>query len=144
MILLDTNILIYASTEDSTYRKWCGETIAQAVSADGGAISAVSLAEICVGEEDPNTAEERIRGWGVSILDIPAAAAQICAAAYKLYRGRRRSQSGLDSPRIPLPDFFIGAHAQIMGWELATVDENRYRTYFPFVALVTPWEGYND
>jgi predicted nucleic acid-binding protein len=37
-----------------------------------------------------------------------------------------------------LPDFFIGAHAQIMGWPLATADEGRFRTYFPSVILRTP------
>jgi hypothetical protein len=39
---------------------------------------------------------------------------------------------------MPLPDFFIGAHAEIMGWTLATADADRYRTYFPKVKLKTP------
>ena len=107
MILFDTNVLIHASTENSAYQKWSGEKIAQVVSPDGGVISAVSLAEICVDVEEPDMVEERIRGWGVGILDIPAAEAQICASAYKLYRGRCRSQSELDSPQIPLPDFSL-------------------------------------
>jgi predicted nucleic acid-binding protein len=38
----------------------------------------------------------------------------------------------------PLPDFFIGAHAQVMGWTLATADESRFTTYFPSVRLLTP------
>jgi hypothetical protein len=25
---------------------------------------------------------------------------------------------------MPLPDFFIGAHAKIMGWDLATADRS--------------------
>ena len=32
---------------------------------------------------------------------------------------------------MPLPDFFIGAHAELMGWKLATRDVERYRIYFP-------------
>jgi hypothetical protein len=32
------------------------------------------------------------------------------------------SQSDAPVPVMPLPDFFIGAHAGIMGWELATAD----------------------
>ncbi len=47
-------------------------------------------------------------------------------------------QTGQDSPRTPLPDFFIGAHAQIMAWPLATADTSRFRTYFPSVQLMTP------
>jgi hypothetical protein len=55
-----------------------------------------------------------------------------------VYRERRRSGSDLDAPSTPLPDFFIGAHAEIMGWPIATADEGRFRTYFPSVVLKTP------
>jgi predicted nucleic acid-binding protein len=37
-----------------------------------------------------------------------------------------------------LPDFFIGAHAKLMGWKLATRDVERYRIYFPAVELIKP------
>ena len=138
MIFLDTNVLIYASEDGSRYRDWARRVIADAVSTDGAVINAVCLAEICVGDENPETAADRIRGWGIDILDVPAAAAEVCAVAYRQFIERRRQQAGKDSPRIPLPDFFIGAHAQVMGWTLATADVSRIRTYFPSVKLVTP------
>ena len=138
MMLLDTNVLLYASETNSRYHHWARQTIADAISTEGAAINAVCLAEICVGEDDPTTTADRIRGWGVEVLDVPAAAAEVCAAVYRRYRDRRRRQSGKDSPRTPLPDFFIGAHAELMGWTLATVDTSRIRTYFPSVRLATP------
>lgn len=52
MILLDTNVLIYASTDGSPFLEWARRTIAAGVSADGAAINAISLAEICVGDAD--------------------------------------------------------------------------------------------
>lgn len=137
MILLDTNVLIYASTEGSPFLEWARRTIAAGVSEDGAAVNAVSLAEICVGDADPATVADRIRSWGIVLLDIPAAAAEPCAKAYQQYRERRRTESGLNSPPLPLPDFFIGAHAQVMGWPLATADQGRFRTYFPSVTLLT-------
>ena len=112
--------------------------IADAVAGNGAAINAVSLAEICVGDAAPQTAADRIRSWGVDILDVPAAAADVCAAAYRTYRKRRISQPGTPIPIMPLPDFFIGAHAKIMGWQLATADKGRFRTYFPSVSLKMP------
>ncbi len=138
MILLDTNVLIYASADGSPSLKWARHTIAAAVAGDGAAVNAVSIAEICVGDAEPDTVTERIRSWGVAVLDVPAAAAEPCAKAYMAYRERRRRESGRDAPALPLPDFFIGAHAQIMGWPLATADEGRFRTCFPSVTLETP------
>ena len=51
MILLDTNLLIYASNDASEYGDWSKQTIAEAVAREGAAIDAVSLAEVCVGEK---------------------------------------------------------------------------------------------
>ena len=138
MILLDTNVLIYASTDRSPFLEWARRTIAAGVSEDGAAVNAVSLAEICVGDAEPETVADRLRSWGITLLDVPAAAAEPCAKAYQEYRERRRAESGRDAPSLPLPDFFIGAHAQVMGWPLATADEGRFRTYFPTVTLLTP------
>ena len=138
MILLDTNVLIFAFDPDSPFYKWSRDTIAGAVAGDGAAINAVSLAEVCVGDADPPTVADRIHSWGVEILDVPAAAAYACAMAYLQYRKQRMSRSDTPVPLMPLPDFFIGAHAKIMGWELATADQGRFHTYFPSVPLKMP------
>ena len=138
MMLLDTNVLIYSSEDETRYRGWARQTIADAVSTDGAAINAVILAEVCVGDKDPQTVADRIRAWGIETLDVPIGAADVCAAAYRQYREQRRRQSGKESSATPLPDFFIGAHAQVMGWRLATADVSRFEAYFPSVQLVTP------
>ena len=138
MILLDTNVLIYASTEGSPFIGWARRTISAGVAEEGAAVNAVSLAEICVGDAEPETVADRLRSWGITLLDVPAAAAEPCAKAYLKYRERRRAESGRDASSLPLPDFFIGAHAQVMGWPLATADEGRFRTYFPAVTLRMP------
>ncbi|HSG40664.1 MAG TPA: PIN domain-containing protein [Thermoanaerobaculia bacterium] len=138
MILLDTNVLIYASTDGSPFLEWARRTIAVGVSGGGAVVNAVSLAEVCVGDAEPETVADRIRSWGIALVDVPVAAAEPCAKAYQKYRERRRAESGRESPSMPLPDFFIGAHAQVMSWPLATADEGRFRTYFPSVDLRTP------
>jgi predicted nucleic acid-binding protein len=135
MMLLDTNVLIYASDEQSTLCRWARRVIAEGVSGDGAAVNAVSVAEVCVGDAEPQTVADRIRSWGVAVLDVPAAASEPCARAYLAYRMSRKADSGKDAPAVPLPDFFIGAHAQVMGWTLATADKDRFKTYFPTVPL---------
>jgi predicted nucleic acid-binding protein len=138
MMLLDTNVLLYASSKGSAFRDWALDTIAEAVAGDGAAINAVILAELCVGDAEPPGVAARVREWGISILDVPAAASNICAHAYRQYRTRRNEETGKSSPAMPLPDFFIGAHAQVLDWPIATADEGRLATYFPNVRLITP------
>jgi predicted nucleic acid-binding protein len=38
----------------------------------------------------------------------------------------------------PLPDFYIGAHAEVEGHTLLARDAARYRTYFPSVSPICP------
>ena len=139
MILLDTNVLIYASDAASSFHSCARDLIAAGVASEEGVCAnAVSLAEICVGEAHPDDVARRIEAWGVTWAAVPPAAALECAAAYGKYRARRKSDSGKEAPALPLPDFFIGAHAQVMGWTIATGDTARFKTYFPAVPLLHP------
>jgi predicted nucleic acid-binding protein len=54
------------------------------------------------------------------------------ARAFAAYRKAGGQKSA------PLPDFFIGAHAEAEGLVLLTRDAARYRTYFPSVKLICP------
>ncbi len=56
----------------------------------------------------------------------------LAGKAFQQYRSHGGPRLGV------LPDFFIGAHAQVMGWTILTRDTRRYRTYFPTVPLITP------
>ena len=49
----------------------------------------------------------------------------------------RRRKYGLQSDKRVLPDFLIGAHALTRGAALMTFDENRYRTSYPKLVLIT-------
>jgi len=138
MTLIDTNVFIYARNENSDYWEWAEGLLTRLVDGNGAAINAISLAELCVGATDPDLVESQILAWGIEIVDVPAAAAIECASAYRLYRRRRFRDSGKSAPDVPLPDFFIGAHAMVMGWEIATADRSRFSTYFPSVALKLP------
>jgi predicted nucleic acid-binding protein len=141
MILLDTNVIIYASNPTCPSYSWAKRLIGEAVLANGAGINAITLAEFCAGDSDPSSVAKRIGDWGVRTLDVPAAAAMVCAQAFNIYRQRRAKETGNPGPSTPLPDFFIGAHAQFMGWEIATADKGCFATYFPSVPLRTPEHG---
>lgn len=52
--------------------------------------------------------------------------------------GNHETSAGKDGPRMPLPDFFIGAHAAALAVPVITNDPGRLKTYFPNVELVAP------
>ncbi len=138
--LFDTNTLIYASDPVSPFHAWAKETLLGALTGDGAAVNAVILAELAVGDRDPESVPQRLERLGILFLDLPCAASPRAAEGFRSCLEARR-ESGLETGRkMPLPDFFIGAHAEILRLPIATVDTARYRIYFPKVVLVTPGE----
>jgi hypothetical protein len=63
---------------------------------------------------------------------IPYEAAFLAGKSFVSYRRRGGSKQS------PLPDFFIGAHAAVLGYRLMRSDPARYRTYFPKLPLIAP------
>jgi predicted nucleic acid-binding protein len=136
MILLDTNVIIDAHYGVTDHRVRARNLISSAVTDAGAAINCVTLSELYAGPRRGEEIEQDMRQAGIAIIDLPVAAAAICGRAYRRYRMARRSSGGGRAPSVPLPDFFIGAHAELMGWKLATRDVERYRIYFPAVELI--------
>ena len=63
---------------------------------------------------------------------MPGSCAALAAAAFGLYRRRGGAR------QLPLPDFFIGAHAAVANLSVLTRDPAGYATYFPRLAVVGP------
>jgi predicted nucleic acid-binding protein len=138
MILFDTSVILDALDKKSAHFKWAFSLLIEAAAGDGAAVNAVTVAELCAGDRDPESVEADLLNWDLRVLDIPAAAAAVCGKAHRRYALARRASGGGLAPKIPLPDFFIGAHAEIMRWKLATRDTERISQYFPKVHLLTP------
>jgi predicted nucleic acid-binding protein len=138
MILLDTNVIIDAHWGAGNDRVRARNLISSAVIEPGAAINCITLGELYAGPRQGEEIEDDMRQTGIIVLDLPVGAAAICGRAYRRYRLARTRSGGGKAPSVPLPDFFIGAHAELMGWKLATRDVERYRIYFPAVELIEP------
>jgi predicted nucleic acid-binding protein len=138
MILLDTNVIIDAHCGVGNDQVRARNLISSAILDSGAAINCVTLAELYAGPKRGEEIEDDMRRAGMVVLDLPVDAAAICGRAYRRYRLARTRSGGGKAPSMPLPDFFIGAHAELMGWKLATRDVERYRIYFPTVELIEP------
>jgi len=138
MKLLDTNVPIAATDPNDPNRAWAAKAIKMAVAHGGAGLNVVSLAELCSFGGGQAWIIPMLESWGVEFLDLPAKSAEACGVAYFKYASNRKASGPTPAPRIPLPDFFIGAHAEAMGLDLITADERKYAIYFPTVKLETP------
>jgi len=133
MVLIDTNVLLDIATRDPQWFDWSSTRLAPLVNTRQAAINPVIYAELapCFRNErelDLNLLPPR----DFKRLALPYSAAFPAARAFSSYRKAGGTRTS------PLPDFFIGAHAEAEGHTLLTRDPLRYRTYFPSVKLLAP------
>lgn len=101
-------------------------------SEDDLAVNSIIYAEVSVQFGSVHQLSEVLPEDTYHRLGLPYEAAFLAGKVFKEYRRRGGVR------RSPLPDFFIGAHAQTQNMTLLTRDAKRYRTYFPEVRLVAP------
>lgn len=129
--LIDSSVLLDVMAP-SSWRGWSEEHLASAIDAGEVAINQVIYAEVAVGFATQEALERALQAAGIKRLTLPWASAWLVAEAFAAYR-----RAG--GPRtLPLPDFFVGAHAAASGLALLTRDPARVRTYFPGVQLICP------
>ncbi len=132
MILFDTNVLLDIAAADPVWLPW-SEKQFRATAAQGPIpINPIIYAELAPAFASATDLDLWLDPEVFQRLPLPYAAGWVAAQAFLKYRrsgGRRAS---------PLPDFYIGAHAEVEGHTLVTRDATRYRTYFPAVTLITP------
>lgn len=132
MTLVDTNVLLDLVTDDPQWAQWSiGQLDAAAL---GGelAIDDVIYAELSVRFATIEELDDVLSEARLSLVPIPRAGLFLAGKAFQRYRRQGGTRTGV------LPDFFIGAHAAVMGWTLLTRDARRYRRYFPSLDLRTP------
>ena len=132
MVLVDSNIWLDIFEPRSEWFDWSSQTMAQLLPSEPLAINPLIFAELCYGFETEVEVEQAMAAFPFKRLELPYAAAFRASRAFRLYKKNKGQK------RSPMPDFYIGAHAEVAGLKLLTRDVPRFRTYFPSVALLTP------
>jgi predicted nucleic acid-binding protein len=132
MTLVDTNVLLDLATDDPVWADWSVRQLDAAAVKGPLVINDVVYAELSVGFERIEELDNLLDEAGVTLEEIPREALFLAGKALRRYRAAGGTRMGV------LPDFFIGAHAVVLGLPLLTRDAKRYRTYFPSVIMVTP------
>jgi predicted nucleic acid-binding protein len=132
-VLVDANVLLDILTADPIWCQWSAAALQQARATGPIIINAIVCAEIApVFSFDWQKLDAWLLPSSFVREDLPFTASVVAASAHQIYRQRGGKKE------TPLPDFYIGAHAQVAGHTLLTRDATRYRTYFPTVPLIAP------
>ena len=132
MFLVDTNVLLDVFTDDPRWRTWSENALAEALVTGPIGINPIIYAEASLAFDVAETLDRQLDDLMVERLPLPYKAAFGAARAFRRYRSAGGARSA------PLPDFYIGAHAEADGLTLVTRDSRRFQTYFPSVPMVSP------
>ncbi len=132
MTLADTNVLLDVLSNDPQWSEWSLRHLARRAAHGPILANEVIYAELSARMESQTQVERALADLDVSFNRMPVRALYLAGRCYSRYRASGGTRTGV------LPDFFIGAHAQVLGCSLLTRDVRRYRTYFPDVELITP------
>jgi predicted nucleic acid-binding protein len=131
-VLIDTNVLLDVMTGDKVWFNWSSAALKEAADSHRLVINAIIYAEVSIRFTRIEDLEEALPQTMFEREPLPFEAAFLAGKAFLSYRKRGGAKTS------PLPDFLIGAHAAVFGYQLLTRDANRYRTYFPTLPLIAP------
>jgi len=131
-VLVDSNVLLDVMTEDPRWFAWSASALERAADTARLVINPIVYAEVSVRYSSIEDLEIALPKASFDREPIPYEAAFLAAKVFVRYRRQGEAK------RSPLPDFFVGAHAAVAGYEVLTRDAARYRTYFPKLALIAP------
>lgn len=132
MLLVDTNVLIDMVEGDPRWHEWSVRQMRHQSRVHELAINPVIYAELSLAFDSVRALDSIVEGMGLIVQELPRPALFLAGRAFLRYRREGGSKSNV------LPDFFIGAHAAVQGWNILTRDARRYRNYFPTVTVVSP------
>ena len=132
MTLVDSNVLVDILANDPAWVGWSANALEARSSQGALLVNEIVYAELAVKSTSKTELDSALSGLGVEFERTPQEALYLAGKVYGRYRSAGGNRSTL------LPDFFIGAHAQVAGLPILTRDTRRYRTYFPDVGLIAP------
>jgi predicted nucleic acid-binding protein len=135
---IDTNVIVALWDEDPAF-SMAAETALEAAFRRGALVVAAPVfAELVAA---PGRTEEFVdsfleeNGIGVD-WNLNEGIWRLAGRAFQAYAERRRRQRDHGARRL-LVDFLIGAHAQVLGYRLLSLDERVYRAAFPTLKVET-------
>ena len=129
---VDTNVLLDILVPNPAFVGRSSLALQQAADAGGIVVCEVVYAELCCHFGAQHECDEFLRDCGIRVEGLSREAGFRASRAWTLYRRR-----GGKRIRI-LPDFLIGAHAEVQASRLLTRDRGFYREMFSTLRIDDP------
>ena len=130
--LVDSNVILDIFLDDPKWADWSVGALANASYNSTLYINQIVYTEVSIGFDKIEKLELALHQGGFQMLEIPKEALFLAGKVYLNYK------RGKGTKKSPLPDFYIGAQAAVLGMDLITRDKGRYKTYFPTVRIICP------
>lgn len=131
-VLVDSNVILDVATADPHWLDWSAENLGRLAERHILVINPLIYAEVSIGFDRIEDLEDILPTSQFRRDDLPYEAAFLAGKSFLEYRRGGGVRSA------PLPDFYIGAHAAVAGFDLLTRDRGRFRTYFPMLEIIAP------
>ena len=131
-VLIDSNILIDIFSDSKDWFRWSRDRLTYLSGQTRLYINPIIYSEVSIGFERVEELEACLGLLPLLYREIPKEALYLAGKAFLAYRRKGGTKSA------PLPDFYIGAHAALEGWQLITRDPKRMKHYFPSLRIITP------
>lgn len=130
--LLDTNVLICMLNPNEQHHIWSVTEVTASKAKGPVIIADIVYCEFSIGMSSQAYADTAILKLGIERMRCSDAVLFRAGRAYKQYRSNKGTKLNV------LPDFLIGAMAEVLDIPLVTANPRDVLTYFPGVNLLKP------
>lgn len=131
-VLVHTNVWVDCIDPESEWHDWAVEQLQLCSEKSPLHVNLIIYTELLVPGPDIEALDALLGIYETLRRPLPWSCGALAAKAFGRYR-----QWGGTRP-LPLPDFFIGAHAAVANLTVLTRDPAGYRSYFPRLAVLGP------
>jgi predicted nucleic acid-binding protein len=129
---LDTNVLIYLLDEGSQHHEWSIDQLANCKAKGPAVVSDIVYCEMAVGMATQEEVDAAVAKFALERAPNSDEVLFRAAMAFQQYK-----KNGGPKSRV-LPDFLVGAIAEVAGAALVTVNGGDFKNYFPTLNVISP------
>jgi hypothetical protein len=131
-VLVDTNIWIDCIDRSSQWHDWAVEQLQACSERTPLHVNLIIYTELLVPGPDVSALDAMLDVYDTRRSGLPWACAGLTAKAFAAYRRRGGAKP------LPMPDFYIGAHAAVANLSVLTRDPGGCKSYFPRLVVLGP------